>query len=87
MTCPHEHFESTVNVNRLVDIGRFTAEIKIRCVDCGAPMRFLGLPLGLDLNGAAVSVDGTEGRFAIHPKGEQVPGLADQPAGFRVLGS
>ena len=42
--------------------------------------------MGLDLNGAAVSVDGTEARLAIHPLGEPIPEFSDdEPAGFRVL--
>ncbi|HKB35360.1 MAG TPA: hypothetical protein VKD72_02835 [Gemmataceae bacterium] len=39
----------------------------IRCEQCGTPFRFIGLPAGLGLNGAAVSVDGTEARLAIAP--------------------
>jgi hypothetical protein len=71
--CPHNKFDCNVQVNRLEDIGRFSADVTIRCEDCGTPMKFLGLPLGLDLNSAAVSFDGTEARLAIAPKGEVVP--------------
>lgn len=85
MPCQHMSFECNAQVNRLEDIGRFSVDIRVKCAECGKPFRFLGLPLGLDLNGAAVSSDGTEGRFAIHPVNESVPGLGDQPAGFRVL--
>lgn len=69
-TCSHQNFFAAVTVNRLEDSGRFQADVRIGCVDCGTPFRFVGLPCGVDLNGAAVSVDGTEGRFAITPKGE-----------------
>jgi len=80
------NFEAQVDVNRIEDTGRFNADVRIKCADCGKPMRFIGLPMGLDMNGAAVNPDGTEGRFAIHPVNEMVPGLSDdQPAGFRVL--
>jgi hypothetical protein len=81
--CKHESFECDVNVNRLDDVGRFSADVRIRCVQCGTPFRFIGLPTGLDLNGASVSVDGTEGRFAIAPKGEVVTPL-DGVGGFTV---
>jgi len=88
VNCKHECFMANVEVNRHEDTGRFTANVRIQCDQCGKPMRFIGLPMGVDMNGAAVSVDGTEGRFAIHPKGEAVPGLSDdQPASFRILGS
>lgn len=86
MACEHHNFDATVSVARLEDTGRFSADVKINCADCGKPMRFIGLPIGLDLNGAAVSPDGTEARLAIHPVNEQVPGLADdEPAGFRII--
>ena len=86
MPCDHPGFKAEVMVNRLENKGRFSADVRIECDVCGKKMRFLGLPMGLDLNGAAVSVDGTEARLAIHPVGETVPGMRDdEPAGFRVL--
>lgn len=87
MTCQHEAFFVNAMVNR-IDNGpmRFNADISISCEQCGKKFRFLGLPMGLDMFGAAVSPDGTEGRFAIHPVGVVVPGMRDdEPAGFRVL--
>lgn len=83
--CEHLIFDAFVEVNRIIDTGRFTADVKICCRDCGRPMRFLGLPIGLDMNGAAISPDGTEGRFAIHPVNEPVPCMGEGPDGFRVL--
>lgn len=86
MPCQHQNFEADVDVNRLEDSGRFCADIRIKCRDCGRPMRFLGLPMGLDFNGAAVNPNGQEARLAIHPAGEQVPGLnPDVPAGFNTF--
>ena len=86
--CEHPNFEANVTINRLSDTGRFMADVTICCAYCRKPFRFLGLPIGLDMTGAAVSPDGTEGRFAIYPKGETPPGLRnDDPAGFRQIGS
>lgn len=82
--CNHHSFSANVEVTRLEDIGRFTADVKINCAVCGVAMRFIGLPAGLDLNGASVSVDGTEGRFAIAPKGEVVSELEGTVSGFTV---
>lgn len=82
MTCNHEDFAANVAVIRLSDTGRFQADITIKCSQCGVPMRFIGLPAGVDLNGAAVSVDGTEGRFAIAPQGEVVNVIEGGPVGF-----
>lgn len=81
MKCEHTNFATNVTINRLEDIGRFAAEITINCEDCGVPMRFIGLPGGLDLNGATVSLDGTEARLAIAPKGDVVPPI-EGPQGF-----
>lgn len=86
MSCPHLNFEAEVDVARLEDSGRFSADVRIKCADCGHPMRFLGLPMGLDLNGAAVSANGQEARLAIYPWGEDPPGWKDdEPAGFRTI--
>lgn len=71
--CPHQSFECVCNVGRIEDIGRFMVDVTIKCADCGTPFKFLGLPLGMDYNSACVSVDGTEARLAIAPKGEAVP--------------
>lgn len=83
--CKHEQFEAKVAVHRLEDSGRFSADIQIICVACKEPFRFLGLPPGIDLNGATVSVDGTEARLAIGPK-ESVASFLDGncPVGFTV---
>ena len=85
MKCEHQNFDCEVTVNRLEDTKQFQADVRVKCMDCGTPFRFIGLPYGLDLNGAAVSVDGTEGRFAIAPKGE-VRTMVDPDAvgGFSV---
>lgn len=83
--CKHENFDAHVRVNRLTDSGRFSADIGIKCRECGVPFRFLGLPAGLDLNGAAVSADGTEARLAIRTS-ETVANIIDGncPIGFTV---
>ena len=66
--CEHENFRCTVEVNRLVN-GHldFSADVKIKCADCGRPFVFLGLPRGLALQGAAISFDAQEARLAIKP--------------------
>lgn len=85
MKCKHERFSAQVDVHRLEDSGRFQADVRIHCVQCGERFRFLGLPAGVDLNGAAVSADGTEGRFAIGTA-ETVSNIIDGncPVGFTV---
>ena len=86
--CAHLNFMADVDVNRVTDdkgnVQRFNADVRIKCSDCGLQFRFIGLPAGLDLNGAAVSVDGQEARLAIAPKGEVVSVLEGAPQGFTV---
>jgi hypothetical protein len=65
------NFGADVAVARLEDSGRFNADITIKCVDCGLPFQFKGLQPGLNLNGAAVSVDGLQARLAIVPQGAE----------------
>ena len=78
--CKHENFLADVQVNRLPEteggpVKRYCADVRIKCTDCDLPFRFIGLPAGLDLNGAATSIDATEARLAIAPKGEVVSGM------------
>lgn len=70
--CQHAEFLARVEVVQHPAVGhetRYMAEVTIVCMKCGIPMRFLGLPQGLDLAGASVSPDGREGRFACVPEG------------------
>lgn len=67
--CPHMNFRAKVDVIRLADSGGYMADITINCEDCGIAMQFLGLPPGLDTQGATVSLDGKEARIAISPEG------------------
>lgn len=69
MSCKHMNFDAQVGVARLEDSGRFSAEIRVHCVDCGKPFQFLGLEPGCNLDGANVSMDGLEARIAICPEG------------------
>lgn len=77
MDCPHMNFRADVRVGRHLDdktethvIG-YSAEINVKCQECGKPFQFLGLPMGVDTHGARVSVDGLEARLAISPQGVQ----------------
>lgn len=74
--CQHMRFEAKVAVARLLESGRFNAEIKIRCTECQKPFRFLGLKVGLDTGGAMINPDGTEARIAIVPVDEEQPDWA-----------
>ncbi len=82
--CDHPDFAARVEVTRLIDSGRFTADVTIECAKCGLPFRFIGLPCGLDLNGAATNPDATEARLCIAPKGEVVSFIDGALQGFSI---
>jgi hypothetical protein len=89
MNCPHMNFDANVDVSRITEgvggpVVRWSADVRIACRDCGTPMRFIGLPAGLDLNSPTVSVDAQEGRFPIAPKGEVISELEGGPQGFSI---
>lgn len=85
--CTHtvEH-HADVRIACLEDSGRFMAEIRIHCARCGIAFQFQGLPLGLHIAGATMSVDGEEARLAVAPVGT-VPRPLDGVTGFGVKAS
>jgi hypothetical protein len=62
--CDHRSFSASVIVNRFGNDEKYIVEVQAHCNDCEMPLKFLGLPMGLDMNGAAVSVDRQEARLA-----------------------
>jgi len=89
--CPHEHFAADVAVNRIGeddpgnDTGlpnHYSADVRVRCVDCGEPFRWIGVPAGLSPHQPMCSVDETELRAPIRPAssdpdfGLGIPGFA-----------
>jgi hypothetical protein len=79
------NFDASVRVARIEDKGRFVAEIRITCMDCGTPMQFMGLSPGFNFNGATVSLDGLEANIGIFPQGQQ-PNPLQQLMGHTVTG-
>lgn len=79
MTCSHQDFNAVVSVTGLVDdpakelthapADRWTADVRINCVQCGEPFRFLELPAGISFQRPMVSIDGLELRVPIEPQG------------------
>jgi hypothetical protein len=68
--CEHLDFETTVRVNRFEDTGRFSAEVSIKCCDCGEPFRFLGVDsVGVSWSGPAVDLRETMLHVPIEPEG------------------
>lgn len=91
-TCVHVNFGVRADIGRLKDndnqpddapVKNYVAEITVVCTDCLKPFRFIGLPCGVDLEGAAVSVDGREARLRILPY-DQVLTPLEGLTGFTV---
>lgn len=82
--CLHNvNTSAQVRIDYLEDTGRYSCEVKLKCDVCGQPFRFMGLPLGLNLNGATMSVDGLEARLAIMPA-DRIPHPLHGVTGFGV---
>ncbi|WP_010137342.1 hypothetical protein [Oceanicola sp. S124] len=83
MACKHTNFGASVKVARLEDTGRFMAEVRVKCEDCGEPFQFLGLEAGLDMQGARVSLDGLEALLSIAPNSQVMSPLLRLAAAAR----
>lgn len=92
MDCKHLNFETQTRVARLTDgddgpVTGYSAEIRIRCVDCQHPFEFIGVPGGYSPGQPMVNFDGTELRAPIRPSSDPVehvkvilnPGTGDIP--------
>lgn len=82
--CAHENFRCYADVNRIQKselepetIVCFTLDLKIFCTECGQPLEFVGLPLGMSYYRPTTSIDGLEARIPMVVPGHKVPeGLA-----------
>lgn len=71
-TCQHKQFCASVEVGRLSKnengpITGYTADVRIKCAECGLPFRFIGIECGSSPFAPKVSVDATELRAPIEP--------------------
>ena len=85
MTCEHHHFCGEFIVNRIEDIGRIVAEVRIHCTDCKQPFQFIGCSPGFNYDGPTVSLDGLELNVPICPQGA-TPTPLQGLLGFSVKG-
>jgi hypothetical protein len=82
MRCQHFKFEARVDVGRLSEkdggpVTGYTADVRIKCAECGLPFRFIGAPFGYSRTEPMLSVDGLEMRAPIEPA--HVPELLGEP--------
>jgi hypothetical protein len=75
--CQHEQFEVMAKVVRLTDgdngpVTGYTADIRIKCVQCEMPFEFIGVPGGYSPSQPMVNFDGTELRAPIRPSSDPV---------------
>lgn len=85
--CPHEDFEASVEVNRLTSseggpVTGYSADISVRCANCGEPFRWVGCQAGLSPARPMVSADEATLHAPIRPAsadpdfGLGIPGFA-----------
>ena len=70
--CEHLNFSAKVSVARLTKVlggpvTGYTADVVIKCAECGLPFRFIGLGAGNHFAEPRVSIDGCELRAPIEP--------------------
>jgi hypothetical protein len=80
------NFDAKVAVARIEDIGRFVAEVRIHCADCGVPFQFLGVQPGFNYEHPTVSLDGLEADLPISPQGSQ-PTPLQGLSGYTIKGT
>lgn len=78
MKCEHMNFAAHVQVHRLcardgMPASDFSADVAVKCADCGLPFRFLCPTTGSFWNLPAKSVSGLELRAPIHPDDGTIP--------------
>lgn len=79
--CEHPDFNVFADINRIIDIGAFVADVRISCKDCGLPFEFIGVSAGLSYEKPMASVTAQEIHLPIKPKGSK---LMPAVAGFEV---
>ncbi len=68
MNCKHQNVESNVAVMNKPETGQMMAEITTRCLDCGVPFTFEGVPEGkFDFSRPVTNYHGDQLRIAIKP--------------------
>lgn len=82
--CPHLEFSATVNVARIEDTGLKYAEVSIRCVHCGKPARFRGLPWGLSPDHPTAAVGDEEAVIPFLCEGDVYTPPATGPVGYSI---
>ncbi len=70
--CKHENFSANVSIGRLSTVNNgpitgYTADINIKCAECGLPFRFIGLECGASPHAPKVNADATELRAPLEP--------------------
>lgn len=87
MSCAHSRFGCSVLVERgrrreAGEFPYFLAQVRIECSDCGTPFTFLGLPAGVNLDGACTDHSGECAILGVAPRDEVISDML--PAG-RVI--
>ncbi len=76
--CEHMNFLVNASIGRLSvveggPITHYSADIQVKCSECGQPLEFVGLPLGTSAYRPTVSIDGLELRAPMVLPGTEPP--------------
>lgn len=79
MKCEHKDFIAEVGVGRLSEteggpITHYTADITVKCSECGVSFDFIGVRHGIDPNAPTMSLDRTKLHAPIEPHGTVMRG-------------
>jgi hypothetical protein len=77
MTCAHPVLLTDFLVNRLADSEQFIFEVQLRCSECRVRFRWIGLPVGVEMQRPTTSADGFELRAPIAPDPHMTSWMAD----------
>lgn len=85
--CKHSDFAVEAEVQPCMDAGdtivAYACDLRIRCVECGEPFGWRGMPCGVSVNGAPMrSADALEMRAWLLSPSEIA--LTSGPAGLRA---
>lgn len=77
MSCDHQNFTAQISVGRVTDgelgsVVRHTVEVMVQCVECGVPLQFVGLPVGIDTHSPTMGPDGLEARLVAVVQGQEL---------------
>lgn len=77
--CTHPNVDAHLNFVRLEDLGRYIAELQLRCTECRVRFRWVGFDIGMSTKEPMTNGDGFELRAPIEPDPHLTSLMAGDP--------